>query len=209
MRNLLLRQFCAEIRNWMRRFTPLLLALGMYCGTAPAAEMPTIVAQYAEAFVQAHPDEKTQAGRTVAEEYGWWFFRGFTSLFGRSAWAEEPFIEAYRLGQLYWRDHPSERADIFAGYGYLPVEKTGKWWRGFEVTAFSPEDDPNPNWWMTTIQSFDWRSVGVMPDKPKLGRGVRAHIRINGYVSPVGHYGHLGGFKREVLVMSGAPVADQ
>ena len=187
----------------MRLLVPLVLSLGMLCGHAAADTMPNIVQQYADAFIEAHPEEEPPAnGRSLSDVYAAAFFSGFTYPYGGMQAKSQLVRDAYMHGQAHWNDHPAERKDIFAGYGYLPIDKTGVWSRGFEVSAFMPDDGDGP-WWMNTLGGVRWSDVGV-PD----ARNGKMRVHIIGYVSSAGRHGHLGGYAREVLVLSGGPAPE-
>jgi hypothetical protein len=180
----------------------ILLTFGILVVEARAGEIPDVVIQYANAFAQSQPIKGTPADQALYEEYARYFFQGYTHPSG-GAYTDSALIQdAYMRGQVYWRDHPAERAAIFSGYGYVPVEREGVWSRGFEKSDFEPSGADGDKWWITTFGGRPWSEVG-------LDRGMengRARIRIVGYLSPKGHYGHLGAYEHEVLVTSGVPV---
>jgi hypothetical protein len=110
--------------------------------------------------------------------------------------------DAYTNGQTYWRDHPSDRAKIFSEYGYVAVEREGLWSHGFEKSAFEASGASGGKWWMTPLGDGPWKEVGL-----EQGTGnALSHIRIVGYLSPKGNYGHLGAYEHEVLVTAGARI---
>src|SRR5213595_1890517 len=114
--------------NAMFRFISTLLMLGILTGKATAGEVPNVVLQYADSFAQSQTAEtQLPAGHTLPDEYARWFFHGFTHPSGAISTKSDLMRDAYTKGQLYWREHPSERAEIFAGYGYLAVEREGIW----------------------------------------------------------------------------------
>lgn len=131
----------------------------------------------------------------VREDYANDFFRGFTHPGDGIATGSAMKQTAYLRGQAYWRDHPSERGKVFAEHGYVAVEREGYWSRGFERNAFEPADGDEDSWWMTLL---DGASRSTTLDR----WSARSHVRVVGYVSPKGHYGHLGGYEQEVLVTS-------
>ena len=188
----------------MFRFISTLLMLSILIGKATAGKVPNIVLQYADSFAQSQTAEKQlPADRTLPDEYARWFFQGFIHPSGGISTKSDLMRDAYTNGQIYWRDHPSERAEIFAGYGYLAVEREGVWSRGFEKSAFQPADADVGEWWITTFGGVAWRDVGL--DQPS-SKNDRPRVRIVGYLSPKGRYGHLGAYEHEVLVTSGVPV---
>lgn len=179
-----------------------LLIVGIFIGKATAGEVPNIVLQYADSFAQSQSvQEPLRAGRALPDEYAIWFFQGFTHPSGSIFTKSDLMRDAYSNGQAYWRDHPSERADIFAGYGYRTVEREGVWSHGFEKSAFQPGDGSEGKWWMSTFGGVAWRDVGLDQPNSRID-GLR--VRIVGYLSPKGRYGHLGAYEHEVLVTSGS-----
>lgn len=90
---------------------------------------------------------------------------------------------------------------ILAGYGYVAVEREGDWSRGFETSAFAPSDTDGERWWMQPLGDRPWSTVGL----GDVG-GSGSQVRIVGYLSPTGRYGHLGSYAHEVLVTSGVEV---
>jgi hypothetical protein len=189
----------------MFRFISVFLAFSILIAKANAAEVPDVVLEYADAFSKAQTvKEQLPAGRTFSEEYAYWFFRGFTHPFGGVVTPVDLMSDAYTQGQAYWRDYPSERAGIFAGYGYLPIEREGVWSRGFEKSSFQAAGaDAGDSWWVT---SFDGTALRDIDIDPSSSRTDNTRVRIVGYLSPKGRYGHMGAYKQQVLVISGRRV---
>ena len=191
----------------MRCLMPAVLILCMVGARATAADMPRFVQQYADAYIHAHPDEQARSMRPLADEYARWFLRGFINPRGGMREPSDIDGAAYTEGQAYGRAHPDERAAIFADFGYVPVATTGVWRLGFETMAFRPDDSDEHGWWMRPFGEVSWTDLGLVPPDRKNGaHNFRVHIE--GYVSPVGQYGHMGGFPREVVVLSGGPAAE-
>ncbi|WP_429237344.1 hypothetical protein [Janthinobacterium lividum] len=179
-------------------------------GTASAGNIPEIVLEYAHAFSQTQAaDKQLPAPPAPPAEYAQWFFQGLIHPAGGIVTQSAVMRDAYTNGQRYWRDHPSERASIMAGYGYLAIERDGVWSRGFEKSVFQPAHiDLNLGadagaWWQDSFGGVAWRDVGLVAPN-SLYEQPRVHIV--GYLSPKGHYGHLGAYEREVLVISGNAV---
>ena len=193
--------------RFVRKGLWLILALGLLVAFAPlafASEIPDVVRQRANAFErsQATP-ERLRPGHTLLEDYAYEFFVGFTHENGGIYTPSALARDAYTQGQAYWRDHPSERAQIFAGYGYTAVEREGVWIKGFEISSFEPSDSPGERWWMTSLGNGPWREVGL--DAGNTRRGP-LRLRIDGYLSPKGSYGHLGMYGHTVLVTAATVV---
>ncbi|MGB9110262.1 MAG: hypothetical protein WCC39_16370 [Telluria sp.] len=171
---------------------------GLLALEASAAPVPAVVIQYADAYTQSQPAQAQLPAGQMRDSYAQAFFRGYThpsgGVFNQSALIQD----AYTRGQAYWRDHPDERAKIFSEYGYLPVEHEGVWSSGFEISVFKPSGAEGEQWWMSPFGDGPWSDAGL--DR-RAGNGT-TRIRIVGYLSPQGHYGHLGAFSHEVLVTS-------
>ncbi|MGM3277106.1 hypothetical protein [Ralstonia sp. 24A2] len=190
----------------MFRLVSTILIVGALAGKATAGDVPDVVRQYADAFAQSQTKvEQFSSGLSPREEYAVWFFRGFTHPSGAGGVLTKSDLvnNAYTQGQTYWRDYPSERDKMFAAYGYVPIEREGVWSHSFEVSAFRPTDAEGDKWWITTLGDGPWRDAGV-DNAWKRNKPFR--VRIVGYLSPKGRYGHLGAYVREVLVTSGVPV---
>lgn len=188
----------------MFRLISTILIAGALAGKATAGEVPDAVLQYADAFVKSQTDaERLPAGLSPREEYAVWFFQGFTHPSGGILTKSDLMRDAYTQGQTYWRDYPSERDKMFAAYGYVAVEREGVWSHGFEVSAFVPSDAGGEEWWIRPLGDGSWSDIGL--DKVRL-RDRHLRVRITGYVSPKGRYGHLGAYVRAVLVTWAAPV---
>ena len=195
-----------KLEGWsgMLRFISTILIAGVLAGHAAAREMPDVVRRYADAFAQSQGEAGQPLSKlSLRDEYATWFFEGFTNPIGGSFTRSTLLNSAYALGQAYWRDHPSERDEIFAGYGYIAVQREGVWSHGFEVNAFRPADSDEGEWWVTPICGDPRCDVGLRDARP--GNKPR-QMRIVGYLSPAGRYGHLGAYGRKVLVTSAKPV---
>ena len=190
----------------MRRSLATFLIVSALAGRASAEPIPDIVLEYAHAFAQTQAADKLPSA-TPPAEYAQWFFQGLTHPAGGIVTQSALMRDAYTQGQRYWRDHPSARATIMAGYGYLPIERDGVWSRGFEKSVFQPaplglDVDAGP-WWIDSFGGVAWRDVGLAPPHSAYEQ---PRVHIAGYLSPKGHYGHLGAYEHEVLVMSGSAI---
>jgi hypothetical protein len=138
----------------------LLLAVVFPCRKATAPESPAVVRTLAEKFAAAHPDVKPPpSGRPLEEQYAAYFFMGLTSPRGGIWNAPALETEAYNQGQANWREHPAERDEILAGYGYLRIEAEGKWQTGFEVSRFIPIDRGTETWPMSSFGHVAWNEL--------------------------------------------------
>lgn len=180
-------------------FSPVIYAfLGilLFSSTAIAEAIPPVVKKYFEAYLTLHPNEKRRSmAKTLERQYAYYFLTGLTS--PTETWSSGGIeTDAYNQGQSYWKDHPNEREKILASYGYVPVDAKGIWRCGFERDSFSPIGRKSEEWW---ISSFRGASRGNEFD---LNCDKMHFVRITGYVSPIGNYGHLGSYKREIFFTS-------
>jgi len=182
----------------MLRFIFKLVVLGVLAGNAAARPVPNIVLEFFNSFAESQKEENDPSVADAQSiQYAHWFFQGFTHPSGGIFTKSSLMRDAYTKGQVYWRDHPSRRDYIFAGYGYLAIEQDGIFSRGFEKSDFQSDGLRVNLWWMTSLGDVAWRDIGVEP----LRTGP-SHLHIVGYLSPKGQFGHLGAYEREVLVTS-------
>lgn len=173
-------------------FLGLLIAQGVLPDQAIAAPVPDDVRRLAAAYAKTHPDEKAPRGSSPQDEYTRGFLQGFLFPDGSM---DRPGIywAAYAQGQARWWEGPEAQERTFAGYGYARVELTGSWLSGFETSFFQP-DGHDRGYWLSFLP-------GVKLDLP-WSPGFPAHnkrrIRVLGYLSPAGSYGHLGMYVREL-----------
>jgi hypothetical protein len=102
---------------------------------------------------------------------------------------------AMRSGAEY-RRRPNDNFDVtMAAFGYTPFNGEGTWETGFEISAFSPlEAQQLERWWLEGLTKDIIKigdSAGVVKRKQKL--------KVSGYVSGSGAYGHLGTYKRKLI----------
>jgi len=176
---------------------------GVLAATAQAGEIPDVVLRQADAFAQTHPDmEPLPPGKTFREEYARHFLNGFLHQSNDDASKSAMVRDAFEHGLLYWVDHPAERGVILTGFGFVAIDEDGIWWRNFEHSAFTPSNAEGEHWSMRTLDGSVWREE----DMGLNTRSGQDRVHIKGYLSPKGHYGHLGGYQREVLVTAGVPL---
>lgn len=188
----------------MFRIVFTLVISGVLATNVRAGEIPKVVLHYADLFAQLPTaKEPLPPGRSLRDEYAQYFFQGYTHPSGGVFTKSALIQDAYTHGQAYWRDHVSERAKIFAEYGYVAIDREGTWSRGFERSAFEPSGDDGGRWWMQPLGDGPWSETGL-DQKGAVTGALR--VRIVGYLSPKGHYGHRGAYEHEVLVTSGQRV---
>lgn len=173
-----------------------LLAIALSNVPANAVEIPPIVKKHFETYAVSHPKKKKRSSDRPDEQiFADFFFIGLTSQ--NEVWTSVGIeTDAYNQGQLYWRDHPNKRELILASYGYVRVDAKGIWRCGFEQSSFTPIGRKNEEWWVSSFRGASWGNL--------LGSNCNKihNVRIVGYLSPIGSYGHLGSYKREVFFTS-------
>jgi hypothetical protein len=186
----------------MHRYVDILAGLVLAFATAnrvaasPLA--PEVVQQQAQAYAATHPDApRPNSGRSLGDEYAYWFFQGFTHPGGVQT-RLDIIATAYGSGQAYRRDHPDSQDEILAGYGYVRVMRDGALSLGFERSSFTPLDAGSEHWWFSTFGGRRWSELRPGQADPVDG----AHVRVEGYLSSTGRFGHLGAYSRELLVTS-------
>lgn len=165
-------------------------------GAAADGPVPDFVLRIARA-AQALPEAAAARARGDAvQEFARWFFEGFTHPNGGNA-LQDPYMHtAWEGGQAFWRERPDRRDEIMAGYGYARVEADGTWQRGFERSAFTPQDRPGETWWVTSFGGVRW--TDLQPGQPD-AHFTAARVHLSGYLSPQGRHGHLGQYERMLL----------
>ena len=182
----------------MFRFIFKVLILGALTGKAIAGPVPDVALEFFNSFVESQTQEKKPPADDVkSSQYAQWFFQGFTNPTGGIYTESSLMRDAYTKGQIYWRDHPSQRDDIFKAYGYSAIEQDGVFSQGFEKSDFQPNGASASRWWMTAVGDVAWRDIGFEPRRTGPSR-----LHIVGYLSPKGQFGHLGAYEHEVLVTS-------
>lgn len=186
----------------MPRFFFATMMLTLCISKSFAGEVPKVVLQYFDAFTKSQTATPS-LDSNLLQEYANCFFDGFVNPSGAIITKSDLDLDAYTNGQVYWRSHPSERERIFAAYGYLPVEREGVWFQGFETSAFQPADPDEGGWWLRSLEDASWQTLH--PHELD-SVSARIHLHIVGYLSPKGRYGHLNAFEREVFIKSAVQV---
>ena len=134
-------------------------------------------------------------GRTRAETtYLLMFFSGVTSPRSEIVGARGVAVAAFNAGKAYWFKHPARRREIMLGYGYTEIVIHGKRTTGFEGSLFVPNDQAAQRIW---ISALDDAKIAVESETGKYLDSVP--VKVQGYLSPAGSYGHMGGYDREIF----------
>lgn len=177
-------------------FFHFLLAIIFFSSTAMAAETPPIVKKHFETYSALHPKAKPQSSDETNEQvFARYFFMGLTR--PKEVWTSKGIeSDAFNQGQAYWNDNPKERELILSSYGYVRVDVEGTWRCGFEQSSFSPKGRKKEEWWVSSFRGASWGNLLDTNCKKVTS------VRIVGYVSPIGNYGHLGSYQREIFFTS-------
>jgi hypothetical protein len=90
-------------------------------------------------------------------------------------------------GRQYRLSNPDKLKEIMQGFGYVATNAVGTWSRGFELSRFRTEGDSGRGWWLMELPEPSAGGV-IGPDIPPSG----GPVRIAGFLSPKGQYGHFG-----------------
>ncbi|WP_218933973.1 hypothetical protein [Rubripirellula lacrimiformis] len=140
-------------------------------------------------------------------EFGSDFLRGYrdTRLLPNACFDPAGFV----AGIEYRNRHPNAIHQVLTSYGYTPATYDGVWITGFEVSVFKPDNAPNfkDSWWLSVSREckedrLKWKPMpsglnAPLSDNKQILPGMgnphrHCRVRIHGYLSPKGKYGHLG-----------------
>jgi hypothetical protein len=147
------------------------------------------------------------------------FFLGFVDPISGSCGGTIHCARGAYAGRMYRKDYPESVDSIMKAYGYTYVELDGRYSSGFEHSGFTPVKPYESGlatfkdakeaakvamiakarfatpggWWRKRIGSVD-SSIA----NSSFGPCDVWHVK--GYLSPLGEYGHLGSYSRELLM---------
>ena len=208
----------------MNRIAAWVLLLPLLCSVVRAEtskSAPSFVVKLADAHIESlesKPDNLDEARKRFCAM----FRMGYTSFAETEIRDDSLPLEfaGYNAAVRYRMKHPESLDRVFTAFGYKKVIRTGMWRTGFEMSQFVNEKVPKPGWWIGYFPNCEegnliWKRFPKLPadrDIPaKLrelidnGRGAEAKVRVTGYLSPVGEYGHLGSYSREFLATNIQP----
>lgn len=202
----------------MRQFVPIALVLSLEACSDPAPTPPPAQAtapdgMLAPAPVLALAQQYTDAlpwpqdRQAVRRDYLEGFFLGL--LHPKAAGRFDPArpqhrAMGYRAGQDYRRTHAAQLDDLMRGYGFTPTVATGEYVCGFETSSLRPREHEPQRWWVDRMGTID-PGEGE-PDNRLANLPHAITVRVEGYLSPAGHYGHLGAYDHRLLAKSIVPV---
>lgn len=200
----------------MNRIVYVVLLAALLCSSTHAeTPVPDFVVKLADAHLESlesTPDDLAEARKRFCTMFLW----GCTD-FAHLEVPDDSFppeMAGVNAAVRYRNDHPDSMHRVLTGYGYERLTIEGKWRTGFEMSQFVNKDVAKPGWWLSHSAgckegNLNWKHL------PKLKldyntshrqrkliddhRGAEADIRVTGYLSPIGEYGHLNSYSRELL----------
>jgi hypothetical protein len=158
---------------------------------------PPAVLRLADTYVGSLAGPRSQDRNDIRDDFSRSFFEGFTMPGDTMLGGTEAGRRGFLAGQEYRRANPTKIKETMEGFGYTAVEVDGVWTVSFEHSGFCPRSQPTQTWWLSYFG--DTRS-DLPKDKKIPDEGV--HIRVTGYLSPSGHFGHLGDYDHEFFATS-------
>ncbi|GAB5404901.1 MAG: hypothetical protein Aurels2KO_31320 [Aureliella sp.] len=151
------------------------------------------------------------------------FFAGYTSFAETGIPADSLPLDwtGFNSGILYRTQHPESLEYVLTAFEYKKKTQTGVWRTGFEESRFVSSDSAASAWWLDLCADceqgeLNWKRFPKLPADAQIPNGLRklvddrrgaeAKVRVVGYVSPVGEYGHLGRYSRRFLATLIQPV---
>jgi hypothetical protein len=139
----------------------------------------------------------------MEEQFSRSFFKGFVQLKATMEGGTSAMRQGFVAGQEYRRANPDKVRETMEAYGYTAVEAVGVWSESFEHSGFRPDAEPEQMWWLSRLceMQSELMDLGAKMISQK-GIHVRIHVRIRGYLSPRGQFGHLGLYDHEIFATS-------
>jgi hypothetical protein len=166
---------------------------GLVPPSPPEGPRPPAILKLANEYLQSLPSEKKPFGEEWARhDFIQSFFAGFTKPTASMINGDPASQQGFKLGQEFRRAHPDRLPETFESFGYVAMEADGVYTWGMEHSGFQPRDHPGEMWWIAAI-------IGTASDLPK-GQEIPEEglaLRITGFRSPKGEYGHLGTYDHE------------
>lgn len=94
-------------------------------------------------------------------------------------------------------------AELSNQFGNSTVTTRGLFSSGFEHSAFRPCDSTHDKrWWLSTSNSSLWEALHSPSgtSEKKWPPSPEIYIEVEGCLSPIGHYGHMGAYERHIVV---------
>lgn len=112
-------------------------------------------------------------------------------------------------GYAFRQAKAADLDQLMAGFGYQRVTAEGQLIIGFEASFLRPSQDPTEKWWVHCMTADASDSITAATQRTKsFAAGARdkvaldAKVRIVGYLSAAGSYGHLATCRHELRAIS-------
>ena len=156
-------------------------------------QAPAEAVRMAQAWLESRSQSESIATTGLRNRYLADFFEGFTGVGAQ----ERPNATAgFAAGVAYRREHPDRERSVMLGFGYEIVACAGEYTVGFENISLRPEHQAGEKWWVQPMVPLP--AADGEPGQLATTR----QIRVTGYLSPPGEYGHLGVYPRLLLATS-------
>jgi len=141
--------------------------------------------------------EGTQSEDFVRDFFLFNFFHGFTAPGATMTGGTEADRQGFIAGQKYRLQNPQKLKETMEGFGYEATEAEGTYICYFEHSEFYPRGKTTQMWWLSTLGD-SWPDLGTARN------GI--HLRVTGFLSPAGAYGHLNGYDHEFFATKIIPI---
>ncbi len=154
---------------------------------------PPEVVRLADAYVTSLPQQESAAhAKEIRNDFTTRFFRGFINPDGSISGGTSAGRAGFNAGQQYRRSNPDKLKQTMEGFGYAATNAQGIWAVGFEHSGFRPDGHSGREWWLAPLPVAG--AAGAVDHLvPRQG----GRVRISGFLSPRGQYGHLGTYEHE------------
>ena len=158
----------------------------------PDDPKPPAIVKLADAYLASlAPEQRPNEPESARDDFVRSFFIGFTTPTGSMSGGTDADTKGFTAGQEFRRANPQKLKETFESFGYVATEAEGLWTLEFEHSGFKPRGCRNDKeWWLDDLGD----TVYELPNDQKIpDEGIS--IRISGFLSPKGQYGHLGLYK--------------
>ncbi|TWT98381.1 hypothetical protein [Stieleria varia] len=186
--------------------------------------IPDFVLRLADEHIKNLPDNPDGFGaqRRAFASMFLWAYTGFSP--EHMDLEKYPEFAGLNAGIDYRKRNPAATHEVLSGFGYELTKRTGNWLTGSEISAFyEPKNQsPRDSWWLSTLDEcktnhIRWEPLPMPQFEREVDdkiarrlesiRGRIARVKVIGYLSPEGKYGHLGLYEREFLAIEITDVA--
>jgi hypothetical protein len=162
----------------------------------PAFQAPPAVILLADAYVESLSSQMTPRRKSdLHHEFLRNFFAGFTNPDGWMEGGTEASRCGFQAGQETRRAKHDKLNEYMEGFGYVPCEAEGNLTVRSEHSGFRPRNRPGEQWWLWLLSAIDDAESDAIKSTKNSKAGV--DVRISGFLSPKGRYGHMGCCERE------------